>query len=292
MKAARRALACSTLASLAVIGMGRPQCARAPGLESGSASERDGGHHSAFIRHQGVRLHYLDWGGDGTPVVLLPGYALTGHAFDDIGMRLASEFRVVAITPRGFGESDAPDSSDYTIATMVADLRAVLDSLGIQRAALVGHSFSGFTISHFAQDYPDRVTRLVYLDAFPYYAAAGGDSISALSPVAPASFSEAMTYDSVRDFLRSYRFGGWSTALEADLQANQLGAELERRRALTDQYIGDQRDNQPDLGAITAPALQVCAIPQVRTEYPWIAEGSEAYSRASNYVGQVLQPFS
>jgi len=36
----------------------------------------------------------------------------------------------------------------------------------------------------------------------------------------------------------------------------------------------------------------VCAIPQVRTEYPWIAEGSEAYSRASNYVGQVLQPFS
>lgn len=248
-------------------------------------------HRSAFIAHRGVRLHYLDWGGTGPVVVLMPGYALTAHAFDDIGHRLSREFRVVAITPRGFGESDAPDTSDYTIATLAADLRAVLDSLGVRRAALVGHSLSGSTISAFAIASPERVTRLVYLDAFPYFAAAGGDSVDARSPVPSPAFSGDMTYPRVRRFLERYRFGGWSPALDADLHANVLGAELARRRALTEGYIADQRLHPPDLSRITVPALQLCAIPTVATEYPWRRAGTVTYSRAVRYVRDVLQPF-
>ena len=258
------------------------------------AASADGSpHRSAFFVHRGARLHYLDWGGSGPPVVLLPGYGLTAHAFDEIGTALAKDFRVIAATPRGYGESDAPpDAAAYTVATMVEDLRALLDTLGIREAALVGHSISGTTITAFAQAHPGRVTRLVFLDAFPYYAAAGGDSVEALSPVSAPGFSGAMTYPRVRDFLRRYRFSGWSPALEADLRANVLGAELTRRQALTGGYIADSRAAPPTLASITVPALQACAAPTLATEYPWLQRGTPQHARAATYVRDVLRPFS
>lgn len=250
-------------------------------------------HRSTFFVHRSARLHYLDWGGRGPTVVLLPGHGLTAHAFDEIGAMLAGGFRVLAVTPRGYGESDAPpNSASYTVATMVADLRALLDTLGVHEAALVGHSISGATISAFARAHPDRVTKLVFLDAFPYWAAAGGDSVEALSPASAPGFSGAMTYTRVRVFLRRYRFAGWSSALEADLRANALGEELARRQALTAGYIADSRAHPPDLGGIHVPALQICARPTVTAEYPWLRAGTPEHARAAQYVRNVLLPFN
>lgn len=269
--------------------------------QPGVAQSRPGGEHtgapdpsphrSGFVVRDGARLHYLDWGGAGPAVVLLPGYALTAHAFDDIGTLLARDFRVIALTPRGFGESDAPDSSEYTIATMVEDLLALLDSLHIERAALVGHSISGSTIAEFSRVHPARTSKLVFLDAFPYFAAAGGDSIDALSPVAAHGLTGEMTHTRVREFLTTYRFGGWSPALEADLNANTLGAELVRRRALTDGYVRDQRDHPPDVRAIPAPSLQICAVPTTVSEYPWVPPNTPQHTEAERYVREILQPF-
>ena len=284
----------ATLAGCAVValalatarGQSPPEGATAPAHADRSS------HRSAFVARDGVRLHYLDWGGTGPVVVLLPGYALTAHAYDDVGRLRARDFRVLAVTPRGIGESDAPpDSAGYTVATMVADLRAVLDSLGVQRAALVGHSMSGATIAEFALAHPDRVTRLVFLDAYPYWAAVNGDSVSALSPVEGHRFTGEMTYPRVRRFLETYRFGGWNDALEADLRANVLGAELERRRALTAGYISDQGAHPPDLGKISVPALEICAMPSVATDYPWLRSGTAAYARAERFVREVQRPF-
>jgi pimeloyl-ACP methyl ester carboxylesterase len=250
-------------------------------------------HRSKFFVHHDVHLHYLDWGGTGPAVVLLPGYGLTAHAFDEIGTLLSDRFRVLAVTPRGYGESDAPpDSAMYTVATMVADLRALLDTLGIPRAVLIGHSISGATITAFARAHPDRVSKMVFLDAFPYYAEAGGDSVEALAPVSTPGFSGSMTYPRVRDFLSRYRFSGWSPALEADLRANTLGPELARRQALTSRYIADSRSTPPDVSTIMAPALQACAIPTASTEYPWLRQGTKSLASARNYMIEVLRPFS
>jgi pimeloyl-ACP methyl ester carboxylesterase len=291
MEIAMRSLLLCGLALLSAVAPARGRCQSVdPGQlmpGPGDASP----HRVGFVTRSGVRLHYLEWGTSGPVVVLLPGYALTAHAFDDVGRLLASDFRVIAVTPRGFGESDAPDSAEYTIRTMVADLTVLLDSLGIDHAALVGHSISGATIAEFARAHPARVTKLVFLDAFPYFAAAGGDSIDALSPVKQHAYEGEMTYARFREFLRRYRFSGWSAALEANLRANTLGAELTRRRALTDGYVRDQRDHPPDLRLLTVPALQVCAIPTVATEYPWVTSGTPLHARAGEYVRDVLQPF-
>lgn len=276
-----------TLRSLAAVLLALPAVAGAQARQAAPHPHRAG-----FVTRHGVRLHYLDFGGRGPAVVLLPGWGLSAHVFDEVAPRLARRHRVVAMTPRGFGESDAPaDTSGYTIATLAADLRALLDSLTIPRAALVGHSLSGSTIAAFALAEPSRVTRLVFLDAFPDWSAAGGDSIDALNPVAFPAFEGEMTRDRARDWLARHRFGGWSPALEADLRAQPLGPELERRQALAARYIDDRRRNVPRLSALAVPVLQLCARPTMRSEFGWIAAGTADEARARRYFDETLAPF-
>lgn len=111
----------------------------------------------------GVRLEVLDWGGTGEPLVFLAGLSFTAHAFDEFAPRFTDRFRVLAITRRGFGASTQPEQG-YEQDTLVNDVRAVLDSLGIARAAFVGHSFGAHEITNFALTWPERVTRLINLD--------------------------------------------------------------------------------------------------------------------------------
>lgn len=118
-----------------------------------------------------VRLHVLDFGGRGTPLVFLSGIGNNAHVFDDFAQRFTDAHRVLAITRRGFGESSHPRGG-YDQATLAADVHAVLDSLGIARAVLAGHSIGGYEITHFAARYPARVAGLIYLDA-------GSDPIAA-----------------------------------------------------------------------------------------------------------------
>src|SRR5688500_3623475 len=64
---------------------------------------------AGFITVQrGVRLHYLDFGGCGPPLLLLPGIGNTAHAYDDFASGLTDRYHVYAITRRGFGESSHP----------------------------------------------------------------------------------------------------------------------------------------------------------------------------------------
>jgi pimeloyl-ACP methyl ester carboxylesterase len=111
-----------------------------------------------------VRLEVLDWGGDGPPLVFLSGLQDVAHGFDDFAPRFTDHFHVVAVTRRGYGASSQP-ATGYDLDSRVADLRAVLDSLGLAKVFLVGHSIAGDELTAFAGKYPDRVAGLVYLDA-------------------------------------------------------------------------------------------------------------------------------
>lgn len=248
-------------------------------------------HQAGFVKHDGVRLHYLEWPGPGPTIVLLPGFSLTAHVFDEVATTLAENHRVIAITPRGFGESDAPDSSAYTIATLVSDLRVVLDSLYIRQVTLVGHSLAGSVIARFGTQYPKRVDRLIFLDAFPYFAAEGGDSIGALNPVQPPPFVGDSTYAAIATYLGKYWYAPWRPSLDADLRAKDLGPESARRRRLTLGYIRDQRAKPPNLSALRVPTLQLCAVASVGSEYPWLSRSSAEFEGAAQYVENTLRPF-
>src|SRR5687768_7360429 len=95
-------------------------------------------HTASFITVQrGVRLHVLDFGGTGTPILLLPGIGNTAHAYDDFAPRLTDRYRVYAMTRRGFGESSHP-SRGYDMERLVADIRVVMDSLKLTQVDLIG----------------------------------------------------------------------------------------------------------------------------------------------------------
>ncbi len=119
---------------------------------------------SAFVEVNGVRLHYLDWGGDGETVLFLHGLGDEASRFEPLASRLRRDFRVLGLDWRGHGQSDAP-ARGYDTGTLVSDLAAFLDRLGIGKVHLVGHSLAGDQLTRFAGLFPDRVGKLVYLDA-------------------------------------------------------------------------------------------------------------------------------
>ena len=111
-----------------------------------------------------VRLEVLDWGGRGPALVFLAGFGNTAHIFDSFAPQFTDQYHVLAITRRGFGASSRP-TSGYDTGTLTQDITIVLDSLGIRRAAFVGHSFAGSELSYLGAFHPDRVAQLIYLDA-------------------------------------------------------------------------------------------------------------------------------
>lgn len=109
-----------------------------------------------------IELSYVEQG-SGQPVVLLHGFPLDRTMWDDQLPELARRYRVIAPDLRGHGESFAPPGP-YTMAEHVADLRALLDRLGIDRVALVGLSMGGFVTMSFLEQYPERVWAAVLAD--------------------------------------------------------------------------------------------------------------------------------
>lgn len=147
-----------------------------------------------------VRLEVLDWGGTGEPMIFLAGVGNTAHSYHDFAPRFRDAFRVYGITRRGFGASSRPESG-YDSSTRARDILMVLDSLGIQRVVLVGHSISGDELSRFAVDHPERVRALVYLDAFSF--GAGFDRFRDL-PMPPdpeMTASDSASVQSVADYV-------------------------------------------------------------------------------------------
>ena len=110
-----------------------------------------------------LAFHTRVWSENGHPIVLLHGLASSGRIWDLMAPLLAQQFQVIAIDQRGHGESDKPDTG-YDLPTFVADLRGVIQALGLERPALVGHSWGGNLILQYAVTYPDAVSHLVLVD--------------------------------------------------------------------------------------------------------------------------------
>jgi len=121
-------------------------------------------HKSDFVNVNGINLHYLDWGGEGDVLLFLAGMGCNAHIFDDFAPRFTDKFHVMALTRRGHGESDHPETG-YDIDTLTEDIHQFLNALGIKKGSLAGHSMASIELSHFAALYPKQVLKLVFLDA-------------------------------------------------------------------------------------------------------------------------------
>ena len=113
---------------------------------------------SRYVDAGELRLHAVI-GGEGPPLLLVHGWPETWYAWRLLMPALARDFEVIAVDQRGIGLSDKP-AGGYDTGTLAGDLVALMDALGHQRFAVVGHD-TGFATSYaLAADHPDRVDRL------------------------------------------------------------------------------------------------------------------------------------
>lgn len=101
--------------------------------------------------------------GDGPPVILLHGLAGSGRWWDRNLAALGRTFRVVALDLPGFGATRR--DARFILDRAPGQVLAAMDGLGIDRASVVGHSMGGLVAGGLAADHPDRVDRLVLVDA-------------------------------------------------------------------------------------------------------------------------------
>jgi non-heme chloroperoxidase len=229
------------------------------------------GHKVSFVTVEpGVQLEVLDWGGTGQTLILLTGMGDNAHVFDEFAYQFNDRFHVIGITRRGFGRSSQP-AHGYDLDTRARDDITVLDKLNIRDAVFVGHSVSGTELNKIAAVYPDRVKKLVYLDALDL----GSGGWANLPQPPPPPEETAADLESVQRFAAaSARFDGYRKPVAAicnmirtDPSGRVIGAitppEISRKI-----YEGLQ---PAEYDRIQAPALGIFnkITPQYRLPYYW-----------------------
>jgi pimeloyl-ACP methyl ester carboxylesterase len=122
---------------------------------------------SQFVRlADGSRAHIRDRGPRTAPaLVLIHGSNASLFTWEPWVKRLDNSYRVITLDLPGHGLTGAVPNGDYSQEGMVAFTREVTDKLGLKQFALGGNSMGGGVAARFAEEYPDRVTRLILVDS-------------------------------------------------------------------------------------------------------------------------------
>jgi len=122
-----------------------------------------------YIIVNGLRLHYLEWDNPGRPVLLLlHGLTSHAHSWDHCAATLhGAGYRLIALDQRGHGESDWAPAGAYALEDHFVDLCAVIDMIAAGTVTIVGHSMGGRNALFYAACHPERLSRLILIEARP-----------------------------------------------------------------------------------------------------------------------------
>lgn len=219
-----------------------------------------------FIKSNNIQIHAVDHSGRGPALILLPGLTANAHSFDGlIAAGLAPRFHCVALDLRGRGLSSQP-ALGYTMADHAADVLGVLDELRLKTAVLVGHSFGGLLAYYLAAKHPDRISRIIPIDA-----AKAATHPRVAEMIKPSLARLGQTLPSVDAYLSAMKQmpflqGQWNEHVEAfyraDMRVNDDGTAQphstpEAIAAVIDGVISEDWDAIFD--AIKQPALLINA---------------------------------
>ena len=217
-----------------------------------------------MVTCNGLNFHYVDWGNEGAPVLLLL-HGLRGHcrSWDDVAARFCGDYHVLALDQRGRGETDWAPRGDYSTDAFVADLEEFCYTLGIEKFTLVGHSMGGRNSMAFAGRNPDLLEKLVIVDIGPDINPVGAARITRELVDVPLEFDSFE--DALGQVMSQTRFTSESvmsrrlTYQTKELPNGKIGWRF-------DPEIREQRRNgtgapPPDLweplGKITCPTLLI-----------------------------------
>lgn len=188
----------------------------------------------------------------GRPVVFLHGYTDSCHSLVPVLEMLPRQFRALAPSQRGHGDSDRPEGA-YRIRDMARDVAELLDALAIPRAAIVGHSMGSLVAQRFAIDHRERLSALVLVGAFPTLR--GNAPLAEFRDKDVAALSDPVP----RAFARDFQQSTLARAVPEDFfrMAVDESLKLPARtwRAVLDAHF--EEDTTAELGAIRAPTLVI-----------------------------------
>jgi len=223
-------------------------------------SNAGGSPRAGFVEIHGVRLQYVDWGGRGEPLVLVPGRCETPFVFGDLAPLPLNGFRVLGLTARGCGASGkAPDG--YGVDLQIRELVGFLDALHIKRATFAGHSASGGKVVRLARQFPSRVTRIVTFDTIYSGVPQQFESKFQAAIASRSSTSDRLSLDSHRREFEAWELGTWSLSLEREFREQTETAadgRLRYRRlpeGWQQTFVDDVNAGRYYETAITHPAL-------------------------------------
>jgi pimeloyl-ACP methyl ester carboxylesterase len=169
----------------------------------------------------GLTLRVREWESGDSPIVLVHGLASNSRIWDDVAVRLAEQHRVVALDQRGHGLSDRP-TDGFTFERMVGDVLGLIDTLGLDRPTLVGHSWGGNVVLELAATRPELVRGLVLVDGgfIELSAYPGRDWERVRIDMAPPDLTH-LTFDELLARVRNGDAGSyWSPTVEATLRTS------------------------------------------------------------------------
>lgn len=191
----------------------------------------------------------VDDGGTGPAVVFLHSLAGNTGQWTAQVEHVRKSRRATAIDLRGHGRSDAPSDRQYRIAAQVPDVDAVADALGLERFAVVGHSFGAGVALEYAAARPARVTHLVVADPI------GDGTQTPEDEIRP--FLEALDSPAYAETIEGY----WSSIAGSDgAVLERLLADLRatpRESVVRGLHAVMAYDPKPALGRLRMPALAV-----------------------------------
>lgn len=217
--------------------------------------------------------------GRGDPVVLIPGLASPAAVWDRIAPELAKSHRVILVEVNGFGGSDAgANDQPGLLAGVVTDLAGWLAANHIEQPAVIGHSMGGLMGMMLVRDHPERVGRLMVVDALPFFGAlmGPGATVDTVRPVAA----------NMRDSIRNATTPGESppNMSNAPAGAAQVTAWMRasnqkvNAEALYEDLTSDLR---PDVARIGARPLTILyAVPSPQSEAMVRKIYTDAYAAA------------
>ena len=193
-------------------------------------------------------------GPSGAPVlVLVHGLGLTRQTWDEFVPVLAQDYRVLTYDLCGHGESALPQEKP-SLTVLSGQLVALLDELGIARAAILGFSLGGMIIRRFAMDHPSRVTALVILNS-PHERSPEAQRLVEERAAQTGAEGPAATIDSTleRWFTPQFRQDAEDVVakIRASVLANDPGNYTQHRQVLANGVVELIRPMPP----ITAPTL-------------------------------------
>ncbi len=173
------------------------------------------------IAVNGLALRVREWRTSGSPIVLVHGLASNSRIWDDVAARLAGQHHVVALDQRGHGLSDRP-TDGFTFERVTGDLRSVIETLGLERPTLVGHSWGGNVVLELAAAQPELARGLVLVDGgfIELSAYPGRDWERMKIDMAPPDLTH-LTFDELLARVRSGDAASyWSPTVEATMRTS------------------------------------------------------------------------